>query len=107
MDLINQKKKTMEELIKRLERLKKRNSILFRIRHADMSFNETRIYLELTKTHLRRLIKARSVPYHNRYHKPRVFNKTEVNLWLVQVCLKPWNELEKGTGEYFVRRLLK
>ena len=87
-----------------LERLKKWNSVLFRIKGPDMNFNETRMFLELTKAHLRRLIKARSVPFHNRYHKPRVFSQNELNLWLAQIYFNPGNELEKGTGEHLVKR---
>jgi len=70
----------------------------------DLNFKETRIFLGLTKVYLRKLTKNRSIPYHNRYHKPRIFKKAELILWILKIGTHPENEIEREAA-WILRRI--
>lgn len=94
----------MEELKNWLESYRNWFDYRLKIKGQDMNFTQTRLFLGVTKAHLRRLTKSKMIPFHNRYHQPRVFNKKELNLWMARICLQPENRWEKETGEFFVRK---
>jgi hypothetical protein len=94
----------MEELLKWLESYRNWFDYRLKMNGPDMNFGQTRLFLGVTKAHLRRLTKGKVIPFHNRYHKSRVFNKKELNLWMAKICLQPENQPEKETGEYFLKR---
>ena len=87
-----------------LERLRKRKEVRFWIRKHDMNFGEARLFLELSKAHLRMLVKNGEVPYRKSGRKARIFNKTVLNIWMVKICFEPESETERQTAEYFIKR---
>jgi hypothetical protein len=93
----------MDKLLKCLDRLNRRQEVRFWIKNPDMNFNEGRLYLELTKKHFSRLVKNGLVPFKKK-GRTRYFNKFRLNLWLVQICFVPDNELERQTAEHFIKR---
>jgi len=93
----------MDEKLICLERLKKRHELRFWIKGQNMSFAEARLFLEVTKASLTRLVKLGVVPFHKLKRKARYFNKMELNLWLVQICFHPKSEIESQTAERFIK----
>ena len=73
------------------------------IKNPEMNFAEARLFLELTKKHFARLVKNGLVPYKKK-GRTRYFNKERLNLWLVQICFMPDNEMEGQTAEHFIKR---
>jgi len=86
-----------------LERLDKRHEVRFWIKGEVMSFTEARLFLEVKKASLMRLVKIGLVPYHKQGRKPRYFNKRELNIWLVKICFHPETENERLTAEHFIK----
>jgi len=93
----------MDKLIMCLERLKNRREVRFWIKGPEMSFKEARFFLELTHAHFLRLVRNGDVPFHKAKGKARIFHKTELNLWLVQICYWPKSEIERQTAEHFIK----
>ena len=94
----------MDKLIMCLERLKNRHEVRFWIKGPEMNFVEARFFLELTHVHFLSLVRKGVVPFHKAKGKARVFNQTELNLWLVQICYWPKSEIERQTAEHFIKR---
>jgi hypothetical protein len=92
----------MDELLKCLDRLNRRHEVRFWIKNSDMNFKEARFFLELTHRHFSILVRNGLVPFQKK-GRTRYFNKNRLNLWLVQICFVPDSELERKTGEHFVK----
>ena len=93
----------MDKLLRCLDRLNRRHEVRFWIRNQDMNFAEARLYLELTKKHLARLVKNGIVPFKKK-GRTRYFNKNRLNLWLVQICFMPDNDMERQAADHFIKR---
>jgi hypothetical protein len=92
----------MDKLLKCLDRLNRRQEVRFWIPDPDMNFVEARFFLELTHRHFSGLVRNGLVPYKKK-GRSRVFNKNRLNLWLVQICFMPDNEMEQQIAEYFIK----
>ena len=93
----------MDKLLKCIDRLNRRHEVRFWIKNPDMNFVEARFFLELTHRHFSMLVRNGLVPYQKK-GRTRYFNKSRLNLWLVQICFVPDSELERKTGEHFIKR---
>lgn len=92
----------MDALLKCLDRLNRRREVRFWIPNPDMNFVEARFFLELTHRHFSGLVRNGFVPYKKK-GRARVFNKTRLNLWLVQICFMPDSETERQIAEHFIK----
>ncbi len=88
--------------MKCLDRLNRRREVRFWIKSQDMNFREARFFLELTHRHFSRLVKNGLIPYQKK-GRTRYFNKTRLNLWLVQICFIPDSEMERQVAEHFIK----
>jgi len=92
----------MDEFLKCLDRLNRRREVRFWIQNLDMNFVETRFFLELTHRHFSGLVKNGLVPYKKK-GRTRYFNKNRLNLWLVQICFMPDDEVERQIADHFIK----
>ena len=93
----------MDALLKCLDRLNRRREVRFLIKNTDMNFVEARFFLELTHRHFSGLVRNGLVPYKKK-GRIRYFNKTRLNLWLVQICFMPDSDMERQMAEHFIKR---
>jgi len=93
----------MDKLLMSLDRLNRRHEVRFLIKNSDMNFKEARFFLELTHRHFSMLVRNGLVPYQKK-GRIRYFSKNRLNIWLVQICFVPDSELERLTGEHFIKR---
>ena len=74
----------MDLLIKRLEKLE-RLIISQGINNKEvLNLQETCLYLELSKSHIKKLISAESIPHYKPYGKKLYFKRSELNAWLLR-----------------------
>jgi hypothetical protein len=92
----------MDEISKCLERLNRRREVRFWIKDPAMNFKEARFFLELTHRHFSGLVKSGLVPY-QKIGRKRYFNKARLNLWMVQICFMPDDEVEQQIADHFIK----
>jgi hypothetical protein len=91
------------QLLMCLDRLNRRQEVRFWIPNPDMNFVEARFFLELTHRDFSGLVRNGLVPFRKK-GRARIFNKNRLNLWLVQICFMPDNEMEQQIAEHFIKR---
>ena len=68
-----------------------------------LNFNETAVFLSISKSHLYKLTSGSVIPHYKPTGKRIYFNREELENWLLQYRVTTHDEIEKEASNYVMR----